>query len=481
MMFSTLLTVMDGYPRVIEALVSDLLSRSGDNFMGRSIYDWVMVFLVFASLTAISTLMRSFETFIDMTSVIAFLVGPLIAWLNHRSMFGQQVSGGESAWSVDADVERDSPLNPVTGICFLSLSENYRITPVRRNSVMTKKKNKLRLYVRFGCLLLAVLLLLPFPFWINSSRVFVQASPFVTICTILAGGAIWVGTITGLAFLIVSLFRKRFFCRHVCPVGIILDTVSGLKFPAKIWWKSVPPIGRYIVLITVAGSIIGYPLFMWMDPLVILNNAFSIYTAKDIISVTISLSGIVILILIALTSGNFWCARICPLGATQDLLETTGSFCRNILKPTEKDSQEKILVSNAFHSTRRSFIAIAAGLGLSLWAQKIGQARSKNAPLRPPGAIAEDEFTSLCLRCGNCLRVCPSRIIYPDTGQTGILGFLSPVVRFETEYCNEECSACTKVCPSGALHSLNLEQKRRYIIGQAIVDMSLCLWGFFRL
>jgi len=90
-MFSTLLTVMDGYPRVIEALVSDLLPRSEGKFMGRSLYDWVMVFLVFASLTAISTLMRSFETFIDMTSVIAFLVGPLIAWLNHRSMFGHQV------------------------------------------------------------------------------------------------------------------------------------------------------------------------------------------------------------------------------------------------------------------------------------------------------------------------------------------------------------------------------------------------------
>ncbi len=89
-MLSTLLTVMDGYPRVIEALVTDLLPKSGGKFMGRRFYDWVMVFLVLASLVVISTLMKSFETFIDMTSVIAFLVGPLIAWLNHRSMFGPQ-------------------------------------------------------------------------------------------------------------------------------------------------------------------------------------------------------------------------------------------------------------------------------------------------------------------------------------------------------------------------------------------------------
>jgi Mn2+/Fe2+ NRAMP family transporter len=90
-MLSTLLTVMDGYPRVIEALAIDLLPRSGVPCTGRRLYDWVMVFLVLASLGAISTLMKSFETFIDMTSVIAFLVGPLIAWLNHRSMFGNQV------------------------------------------------------------------------------------------------------------------------------------------------------------------------------------------------------------------------------------------------------------------------------------------------------------------------------------------------------------------------------------------------------
>ena len=343
---------------------------------------------------------------------------------------------------------------------------------------MTDKRRRMRLYVRLGCLLLAVLLLLPFPFWINSSRVFVQASPFVTICTILAGGTIWIGSILGLIFSVIALFRKRFFCRHVCPVGLILDTVSSLKFPARIWWKVVPPIGRYIVLITVTGAIIGYPLFLWMDPLVILNNAFSVFTARDIISVAISLSGIVILLLIALTSGNFWCARICPLGATQDLLESIGSFSRNLRKSTKKDSQKKNVPGNAFPATRRTFIGVVGGLGLSLWAKKIGMARSKDAPLRPPGAVEEDEFTSLCLRCGNCVRACPSRIIHPDTGQTGVLGFLSPVVRFESEYCNEECNACTKVCPSGALESLDLEKKLRYVIGKAKVDMSLCLWGF---
>jgi ferredoxin-type protein NapF len=318
---------------------------------------------------------------------------------------------------------------------------------------------------------------LPFPFWIDSSRIFVQASSFITICTILAGGTIWVGSILGLAFAAISLVRKRWFCRYICPVGLLLDTVSDMKLPVRIWWKRSPPIGKYIVLLTAAGAIFGYPLFLWMDPLAFLNNAFSVYKAADVLSLVVSLSGIVVLLLLTLTSGDFWCARLCPLGTTQDILENIGSFCGNFRKTSRTEAREKAAPGNTVLATRRIFIAVAAGLGFSLLAQKIGQARSDHAPLRPPGAIKEDEFTGLCLRCGNCIRTCPSKIIHPDTGQSGVLGFLSPVVRYESAYCKENCNACTTVCPSGALQSLNLERKNRYVIGKASVDTSLCLWG----
>jgi ferredoxin len=337
--------------------------------------------------------------------------------------------------------------------------------------------NRSRLYVRLGCFLLATLLLLPFPFWIDSSRIFVQASSFITLCTLLAGGTLWLGAILGLLFAILALVRKRWFCRYVCPVGLLLDAVSGMKFPARIWWKRSPPIGKYVVLLTAAGAILGYPLFLWMDPLAFLNNAFSAYNATDLASVLVSLSGIVVLLLLTATSGDFWCARICPLGATQDLLENIGSFCGNLRKKNRTESGATATHGNSFPTARRVFLAVAAGLGCSLAAQKIGQARSDGAPLRPPGAIPEAEFTGLCMRCGNCIRACPSRILHPDTGQSGVLGFLSPVVRYETNYCNEECNACTSVCPSGALQRLNLEQKNRYVIGKASVDTSLCLWG----
>jgi ferredoxin-type protein NapF len=342
---------------------------------------------------------------------------------------------------------------------------------------MFNKRGLPHLYVRLGCFLVAVLLLLPFPFWAGTSRLFVQASSFIAICTILAGRAFLVPSILGLVFSVIALVRKRWFCRYVCPVGLLLDTVSGVKSPAKIWWKGCPPIGNYVVLLTAAGAIFGYPLFLWMDPLAFLNSAFSVFGSKHVLSAILSLSGIVVLLLIALTSGDFWCARICPLGATQDLLHSIGSFFRKFRRPGRTDGQETLAPGNAFPGARRQFIAIAAGLGFSLWEKKMGEARSQNASLRPPGAIQERLFTGQCVRCGNCIRICPSKIIHHGTGQSGILGFLSPIVRYETNYCLKECNACTKACPSGALKPLDLEQKQKYVIGTAQLDRAICIFG----
>jgi len=331
-----------------------------------------------------------------------------------------------------------------------------------------------RLYVRWGCFVLATPLLLPFPFWINNSRILVQASPFVTICAILAGGTFGMGSILGLGLSLIALTRKRWFCRNICPVGLLLDGVSDIGLRKTSWWKRCPLIGRYIALLTATGAVVGYPLFLWMDPLAFFNSAFSFYTATSVLSGLFSLTGIAILLLIAITSGNLWCARICPLGASQDLLANIGSFFRNFKESLKKKSQKKTGVEFAFPATRRLFLTIVTGAGLSLWAKQTGRSSPVNAPLRPPGAIVEDEFSGQCLRCGNCMRSCPSKIIHPDTGQAGVIGLLAPIVQFEKEYCLEKCNNCTKVCPSGALQNLTLKQKHGYKIGKALLDASLC-------
>jgi MauM/NapG family ferredoxin protein len=104
-------------------------------------------------------------------------------------------------------------------------------------------------------------------------------------------------------------------------------------------------------------------------------------------------------------------------------------------------------------------------------------ARETSRPLRPPGAVDELTFKGLCTRCGNCLRSCPHGIIRRETGQHGIAGVLTPVLTFDEDYCREDCTRCTEVCPSGALAEMDISAKPGSHIGLARVDMNICLLG----
>jgi formate hydrogenlyase subunit 6/NADH:ubiquinone oxidoreductase subunit I len=58
-----------------------------------------------------------------------------------------------------------------------------------------------------------------------------------------------------------------------------------------------------------------------------------------------------------------------------------------------------------------------------------------------------------------------------------LAGILAPVIHFASDYCREDCVACTEVCPSGAIKRLAVEDKLQARIGFPQVDMSICLLG----
>ena len=89
----------------------------------------------------------------------------------------------------------------------------------------------------------------------------------------------------------------------------------------------------------------------------------------------------------------------------------------------------------------------------------------------------DERFVGVCIRCGNCLRACPTDIIRLDPGTHGIAGLLTPVLDFTADYCHEDCTRCTEVCPSGALTKLTPEEKPHAQIGLPRVDMNICLLG----
>jgi ferredoxin-type protein NapF len=176
-------------------------------------------------------------------------------------------------------------------------------------------------------------------------------------------------------------------------------------------------------------------------------------------------------ILIAcLALGNVWCARLCPLGGLQDFLIAGRVVMDRMLRRRNRAGDLPAIPA------RRALLTGLLGVALALLGRRTGQARVGTAPLRPPGARAEDEFTGLCIRCGNCSSVCPTRIILPDPGHAGVAGLLAPLLRYDgAGYCRENCNACTQACPSGALTALDRDAKQRYIIGEALVDADRCL------
>ena len=64
-------------------------------------------------------------------------------------------------------------------------------------------------------------------------------------------------------------------------------------------------------------------------------------------------------------------------------------------------------------------------------------------PTRPPWSLLEMDFVEACSRCGDCLSVCPEKILRKGRG-----GF--PEVDFSLGECTF-CGDCTKVCKTGAL------------------------------
>jgi ferredoxin-type protein NapF len=65
------------------------------------------------------------------------------------------------------------------------------------------------------------------------------------------------------------------------------------------------------------------------------------------------------------------------------------------------------------------------------------------AVVRPPHAIPEARFTSLCDGCGLCAPACPETVIQLDAARRPVLDFARGECTF--------CDACTDVCPTGAL------------------------------
>lgn len=139
--------------------------------------------------------------------------------------------------------------------------------------------------------------------------------------------------------------------------------------------------------------------------------------------------------------------------------------------------------------TRRGFLVAAFSGVAAVPALRLSGLTGRNWRLslvRPPGALTEADFLQRCIKCGQCMRVCPTNVIQPATLEAGLEGIWTPVLnmRIGTSGCQLNCVACGNVCPTSAIRPLSLDEKLgrgRFTavgplrLGTAFVDRGRCL------
>ena len=137
---------------------------------------------------------------------------------------------------------------------------------------------------------------------------------------------------------------------------------------------------------------------------------------------------------------------------------------------------------------RRGLIvsSLSGLIAVQLFPLSTGPAAGEGDLVRPPGALPESDFLNRCIRCGQCMRICPTNIVVPSGIFGGLENLWTPVLNFidGTSGCQLNCTACGHVCPTSAIRPITLSEKLGtdefskkgpVRIGSAFVDRTRCL------
>lgn len=306
------------------------------------------------------------------------------------------------------------------------------------------------------------------------------------------------------------LFLIAFLVAAAIPLGSKTRLLTGILDPIPLLHRSIN-----IIFLPIADH---FTNLLSVDP--------RLYEGAFLIGI-IFLAAILINLLIP----RFYCRFICPTGALLGLINKysiwrigkTQESCANCMlceKSCEGGCEpsgnirinECVLCFNCYDQckdsvlkyriheskggeiatpdlTRRGLIlsSISGLFAVQLFPLSTGTAATKDHNIiRPPGSLPESDFLQRCIKCGQCMRICPTNIIVPSGLFGGIENLWTPVLNFTdgTSGCQLTCTACGHICPTSAIRPISpseklgiddFSQNGPIRIGSAFIDRSRCL------
>jgi ferredoxin len=100
------------------------------------------------------------------------------------------------------------------------------------------------------------------------------------------------------------------------------------------------------------------------------------------------------------------------------------------------------------------------------------KAPERKTPITPPGSVSIRHLEKHCTACQLCVSSCPNNVLRPSTD---LMHFMQPTMSFERGYCRPECTRCSEVCPAGAIKPISREEKTIIHAGHAVWIKENCV------
>ena len=358
-------------------------------------------------------------------------------------------------------------------------------------------------------------------------NLFSRFDPLMALTSMLAARKAILTFAPAIITVLATLALGRFWCGWLCPLGTILDL-----FGPNVR-KAIPQRLRqakyFLLFIIIFAALFANLTLIFLDPITILvrplagaiypgiQRAIAASSESQPLIYPILALPLVIILGLNLLARRFWCRYLCPLGALVALLSKFSWLKRFVMDscvkckqcvpecPMDTISEEDFssdpgeclqclncfarcaVASQIFEGgwspgfgyeydpSRRQLLASLAVGVVGAGLLQTNFLKSKNPfQLRPPGA-KEEEFLTRCVRCGQCIKVCPSNALHLALFEAGLESIWSPLLVPRIGYCDYSCNACGQVCPTQAIPPLSLEEKRKAVIGIAQVDQDRCI------